>query len=121
MSDIIINFRTCVLEALEKDYGDKFVILPTDNTDFGFWGELIKKNFDAKIVEDLWNTVSEHLQEVGSLSSHDARAFLDSKGGRVLVDDLDKENLLNPKTFKAGLIKFLNADEIKARFDKVNR
>ena len=121
MYDISINFRTRIIEALEKDFGDKFIILPTDNTDFGFWGELIKKNLDVKIVEEIWNIVSEHLQAVGNLSSHDARAFLDSKGGRILADDLEEENLLDPKTLSEGLKQFLNSEEIEERFSKASR
>ena len=86
----IKNYLKSFMEELEKDEGVDFVILPTENEEHGFWGELKEVDIPEELLQTYWNIISEHLQSECDMSPELTRDFLDSKAGRYLVDDLER-------------------------------
>lgn len=115
----IEHYLRSFVEEIEKDEGIDTVVLPTDNEDHGFYGELKAKGIDEDLLSTYWNIASEHLQNNCDMSAELTRDFLDSKAGRYLVDDLDNNGLLD-NNFERAIKQFLTKPEVQKRLNVVN-
>ena len=116
----IKNYLKSFMEELEKDEGVDFVILPTENEEHGFWGELKEVDIPEELLQTYWNIISEHLQSECDMSPELTRDFLDSKAGRYLVDDLERNDLVDNDDFSRVIKRFLTKAEVKKRLDMVD-
>lgn len=60
-------------------------ILPTANTEWGFWGTSERNGYDVELT---WNAASNFLMVEFKLNAEQARDVLDARFGRHLADDL---------------------------------
>lgn len=116
------QFIRTILEELENDDGSDsdITIIPTDNPEHGFYGQLKEIGIAEDMIPFYWDEMSSHLQNVGKLSAEDTRAFLDSRGGRKLANDLNEKEALEKDLFKHSLITLLPEPEIKKWFEFYN-
>jgi hypothetical protein len=67
-------------------------ILPSQNTEWGFWGTLGRIENDlAADAAKAWESASRRIAEATSASSEGVRDFLDSSHGRHFADDVASE------------------------------
>ena len=60
-------------------------ILPTNNTEWGFWGTAGRNGYDQKMT---WEAASDVLATAFDLTPEQVRDLLDARFGRLLADDL---------------------------------
>jgi hypothetical protein len=63
-------------------------ILPTRNTDWGFWGTIARSENRAADPAAAWNIASRRIAEETGASPEGVRDFLDSGLGRHFADDI---------------------------------
>ena len=67
-------------------------ILPTRNTDWGFWGSIAHSHYDlATDAAAAWEIASRRIAETTEASPEGVRDFLDSRHGRHFADDVASE------------------------------
>ena len=67
-------------------------ILPTRNTDWGFWGSIAHSHYDlATDAAAAWEIASRRIAETTEASPEGVRDFLDSRYGRHFGDDVANE------------------------------
>ena len=67
-------------------------ILPTQNTEWGFWGTISRiENDPAADPAKAWEIASRRIAEVTTASPEGVRDFLDSRHGRHFADDVANE------------------------------
>lgn len=114
------NFIKAIMKEMEEDDGKKVRIIPSNNKEHGFFGEMLKLGVPENMIDNYWNETSEHLQRVGKLSPEDTRSFLDSKGGRKLADELKDKASIESDAYLGSLKKLLTPKEIKTWFEFYN-
>jgi hypothetical protein len=60
-------------------------ILPTNNTEWGFWGTAGRNGYDQQMT---WEAASDALATAFNLTPEQVRDLLDARFGRHLADDL---------------------------------
>jgi hypothetical protein len=78
-------------------------ILPTQNTEWGFWGTISRiENDPAADPAKAWESASRRIAEVTTASPEGVRDFLDSRHGRHFADDVAGE-LARGETLKEAI------------------
>lgn len=79
-----------------------FKPLPTNNTDWGFWGTSVRNGYDAALT---WDAASRFLAKEFDLTAEQTRDTLDARFGRHLADDLSmiKGGPINPAAINKHL------------------
>ena len=77
-------------------------ILPTQNTEWGFWGTIGRiENDPAADPAKAWDIASRRIAEATTASPEGVRDFLDSRHGRHFADDVASE-LWKGETLEGG-------------------
>ena len=78
-------------------------ILPTRNTEWGFWGTIARiENDPVADPAKAWEIASRRIAEVTDASPEAVRDFLDSRHGRHFADDVANE-LWKGETLKVAI------------------
>jgi len=97
-----------------------FKALPTNNTEWGFWGTSIHNDYDAELT---WDVTSCFLAEHFELNPEQTRDVLDSRFGRHLADDLSfiKNSPLTTESINKHLTSRINDKGWRGYFEKAIR
>jgi hypothetical protein len=90
-------------QTLERGTTMTTTILPTQNTEWGFWGTISRiENDPAVDAAKAWDIASRRIAEVTTAPAEGVRDFLDSTHGRHFVDDVAGE-LWKGETLKVAI------------------
>ncbi len=89
-----------------------YIVLETENKEWGFWGTAKSALRDKRGMESLWKKTAKIIQKKSGLTPEETQKLMDSRWGRHTADRYVEEIRTNVKTFISIIERNLTKESI---------